>query len=120
MLWLLWDDRRLHPGILAALVDPGNRLYTSVASIWEIAIKVRAGKLNVPPNVGEWMPGQLQQARITTLAVTLEHAAGIATLPLHHGDLFDRMLVAQALAENLTIVSTDRRLAAYGVPLLEA
>lgn len=120
LLWLLWNDPRLRPGMRAALGDPANVLHTSVASIWEIAIKVRTGKLNVPPNVAEWMPGQLLQASITALSVTLQHAAGVERLPLHHRDPFDRLLVAQALAENLTIVSADRRLAAYGVALLDA
>ena len=120
LLWLLWSDPRLRPEVVAALADPANLLYASVVSVWETAIKVRLGKLNVPPNVIGWMPGQLRESRISLLTITLEHAAGVETLPRHHRDPFDRLLIAQALVESLTLVTSDRRLAAYGVRLLDA
>ena len=114
LLWALGDPDRLSPAARAALQTGEMPAYVSVASIWEAAIKRRSGKLKAP----EDLVAQAQRARFEALPIDLEHGRLAGELPLHHRDPFDRMLVAQAIAERLTIVSGDPRLAAYGVPVL--
>jgi PIN domain nuclease of toxin-antitoxin system len=118
LLWALAGDPRLRPEASAAITDRANAVYASAASAWEMAIKVALGKLDVPPDIAGWLPGELRASGIAPLAVTVEHAAGVEALPRHHADPFDRLLIAQALAENLVIVTVDRQFAAYGVRLL--
>lgn len=89
-------------------------VFVSAASAWEVAIKVALGKLSVPSSVEQ----AVEDSRFSKLPVTFAHAAAVAELPLHHGDPFDRMLIAQALTEGLTLVSADRHLEAYSVPVL--
>ena len=84
----------------------------SAAVVWEVAIKQAIGKLKLPSPFG---PTLLALGALA-LPVTLEHAAAVADLPLHHSDPFDRILVAQAQLEGAVLVSADKRLAAYGVP----
>ena len=86
----------------------------SAASIWEIATKRAAGKLKVPDDLLE----QVAAARFGELGIAFEHAILAGALPPHHSDPFDRMLVAQAMSENLTLVTNDARIAAYDVPVL--
>ena len=119
LIWLLTKSHRVPSDTLALLGDRANLLYASAASVWEIAIKVGLGKLDLPPNVAAWLPGELRASDITPLPITPDHAARVETLPRHHSDPFDRLLIAQALAENLTLVTADTRFAAYGVRLLE-
>ena len=92
-----------------------NDVYTSIASTWEIAIKVAIRRLDFAMNSLE---DSLAAAGIQTLDINLQHVARVAELPLHHRDPFDRMLVAQALCESMTLVSRDRALKRYGVKLL--
>ncbi len=88
--------------------------YVSAASIWEIAIKRASGKLDAPENLLD----KVAEARFIELGISFEHAIRAGALPPHHGDPFDRMLVAQAQSEGLTIVTGDERVAAYDVPVL--
>jgi len=114
-LWWLADDDRLKGGERAAIRDPGNDVYLSAASIWEIVIKEALGRLRVPelPSVAASRLG------LQPLPITFEHAEATATLPPLHGDPFDRLLMAQAKTESLTLVSYDGAIRAYeGVPLL--
>jgi PIN domain nuclease of toxin-antitoxin system len=114
LLWSVGDTERLSSAareVLSAGVVPA---YVSAASVWEIAIKRATGKLRVPDDLLE----KVAAARFGELGVTFEHAIRAGALPPHHGDPFDRMLVAQAQSEGLTLVSGDARIAAYGVPLL--
>jgi PIN domain nuclease of toxin-antitoxin system len=85
-------------------------------SAWEAAIKRKAGKLEIPDDLA----AQLESKRFDALEITLEHALAAGGLPLHHKDPFDRMLIAQAQLESLTIVTRDRHFAPYGVALLPA
>jgi PIN domain nuclease of toxin-antitoxin system len=119
LIWVLTGDRRLRSDVVAVM-DTAHPRYASAASVWEIAIKVGLGKLALPPNVAAWLPGEIAASGIAPLAITHEHAARVETLPRHHGDPFDRLLIAQAMAESLAIVTANRQLAAYGVRLLEA
>jgi PIN domain nuclease of toxin-antitoxin system len=92
-----------------------NELYFSAASAWEIAIKARLGKLAVPGNPALYVPRRSRESGILSLPITEEHALSIAELPMHHADPFDRMLVAQAQLENLTIVTSDSAFERYDV-----
>ena len=98
-----------------AVQSAENEVYASLASAWEIAIKVGLGRLVFDL---ESMESTLAASGIQTLEISLRHTARVAELPQHHGDPFDRMLVAQALCESMTLVSRDRELAKYGVKLL--
>ncbi len=88
--------------------------YVSAASIWEIAIKQAAGKLRAPENLLE----TIAAARFGALEITWAHASLAGALPPHHSDPFDRMIVAQAQSEGLTVLTRDQRIAAYSVPVL--
>jgi PIN domain nuclease of toxin-antitoxin system len=118
LLWILVDDPRLNERARRAITDPLNDVFVSAATAWEIAIKSRLGKLKVPPDIGAWLPEQLASNRMTPLAITLAHAAEVEHLPAIHMDPFDRVLIAQARAENLTLVTSDRQFDGYDVRLL--
>jgi PIN domain nuclease of toxin-antitoxin system len=116
-LWLLYRGDRLPAAARALIEDARSELLVSAASIWEIAIKHRLDR----SRRDDWMPVpgrtaliDLEIAGVTLLPVTGTHAAHVDTLPRHHGDTFDRILVAQALAEPLRLVTADKALAAYG------
>lgn len=116
VLWALADDDRLASPLRELIVDGRNDVLVSAASVWEIAIKATLGKLDAPGNLLE----ALTDAQLQPLPIEHGHAVRAGRLPRHHDDPFDRMLVAQAAAEGLTLVSTDRRLSTYGVDLLPA
>lgn len=116
LLWWLFDDPRLGGSAREVMADPASVVFVSAASVWEIAIKRAAGKLSAPDDV----PEQIDDAGFERLPVGFDHAERVGTLPLHHGDPFDRLLVAQALVEGATLVSSDRRIEAYDVPRLAA
>jgi PIN domain nuclease of toxin-antitoxin system len=97
------------------LSDDNNQLYLSMASIWEIAVKVSIGKLNLSQPLETFLANQLETNNVNLLNITLPHAVRVATLPLHHRDPFDRLLVAQSLVEDLPLLSKDDMFDAYGV-----
>jgi PIN domain nuclease of toxin-antitoxin system len=112
LLWSINDDPRLrsaHRDILASSAI----VYASAASVWEIAIKQSIGKLDVPTDFGFLLP----RMQFTPLAITIEHAQKVTELPRHHGDPFDRLLIAQAQAEKLSILTADPAFARYDVAL---
>lgn len=106
----------LSPPARQALQDPTNDRFVSIAAMWEIAIKLSLGKLSLPDNI----PAALDIIGASPLEITPTHIVRVQGLPLHHRDPFDRMMIAQALEENLTIVTRDRAFRVYGVPLLAA
>lgn len=114
-LWFVLNDARLSPTARTLLVDPANELLFSPASYWEIAIKVSIGKYQVPGSFKDFMDRQIMVNRLSILPITVAHAAVVASLPFHHRDPFDRLLIAQALAENVPLVSSDAIVEAYGV-----
>ena len=118
LLWWLAGHPRLGREAHALIADPGHNVYVSAATAWEIAIKASLGKLVIPPDVSTWLPYQLESNRFVPLPITVAHALGVARLPPHHTDPFDRVLIAQAQAEGLTLVSSDEQLGRYGVPLI--
>ena len=118
LIWALSDPHHLAPSARAHLEDGRNRLFVSAASTWEIAIKVALGKLRVPPALETWLPARLAEAQMTQLPIAVSHTLVVEHLPSHHKDPFDRLLIAQALAERLTVVSADTHLARYGVRVI--
>lgn len=117
LLWALDDDPSLSPAARTAITDGRNMVFVSAATAWEITIKKALGKLRAPT---EGYLQELQRHRFTPLDITTEHALAVESLPPHHADPFDRMLVAQAQVEKLTLVTRDERLLDYGVPTIQA
>jgi PIN domain nuclease of toxin-antitoxin system len=115
LLWWIADDRRLSVRAGAALDDTGNELLFSAIAGYEISYKQHAGKL--PPIPGG-LPRRLQQAGVQVLSLSLDHALAAASLPGPHRDPWDRIMMAQALFEGLTVVTTDRQFSDYGVSVL--
>ena len=116
VIWAASGDPRLAPDVAAALADRRNEVLASAVVVWEVAIKRALGRLRAPDDIAD----VLLQAGATPLAVSLQHAAAVEHLPRHHGDPFDRLLVAQARLEGAVIVSGDAALRAYDVPVLWA
>lgn len=118
--WLWWNSapERLNPAAYAAIADGRNTLYFSAASGWEIAIKTALGKLRLPGDAESYVPRRLESNGIQVLPVGLRHALAVAGLPPLHRDPFDRLLVAQALAESLTLISADEALRQYDVKVI--
>ncbi len=115
LLWVFSRDRRLSEKAADTIRDGNTVVFVSAATAWEIAIKKALGKLEAPDN---YLEG-LKRYRFTALDITTEHALAVETLPLHHQDPFDRMLVAQARLEKLTLVTGDPKVWAYNVPVLK-
>ena len=118
LLWYLAESEHLQAHTVELVNDPGNVVFVSVASAWEMAIKKRLGKLRVPDDIEDWLPEQLAINRMTALEITLAHAAGVEQLPLHHADPFDRMLISQARAASLAIITADPVFERYEVPVV--
>ena len=116
LIWWFDDDASLSPKARAAIADPQNEVFASSLSFAEIAIKQGLGKLDGPFISDDLLAEQ----GISPLPLTPRHGRRVVELPLHHRDPFDRLLIAQALEEGLTIVTADARFRAYGVPLLAA
>jgi PIN domain nuclease of toxin-antitoxin system len=116
LLWALTDSPKLGRGFREKIVDPANHILVSAASVWEISIKKRLGKLSVPYNLVE----VIEASDFTPLPINFAHAMAAGALPLHHTDPFDRLLIAQARQENLLLVTHDRRFEAYQVNLLKS
>lgn len=115
LLWWL-ADRELTQAARQAIADPANDVAVSAASAWEISIKRTIGKLSVPDDLGE----QMSANGFEELPIRIDHALLAGALPRHHDDPFDRMLLAQASHESLTIVTRDKRFAAYDVKIIDA
>jgi PIN domain nuclease of toxin-antitoxin system len=117
-LWLQVEPRRVAAKVRQRLANPAHDLLLSVASLWEMAIKYRLGKLPLPEPPSVFVPGRLARQGVVTLDVRSAHVLRTADLPLHHGDPFDRLLIAQAQIEGLTVVTADAKLGRYEVALL--
>lgn len=114
LLWHVLDDPRLGPEPTAAIEADDAEVLVSVASLWEIAIKAGLGKLEAPDD----LPERIEQLGFELLPITPEHAWRVRTLPSHHRDPFDRLLIAQAEVERLPIVTADPEFGAYGVKVV--
>ncbi|MCM0593370.1 MAG: type II toxin-antitoxin system VapC family toxin [Gloeotrichia echinulata DVL01] len=120
--WLWWfaQPERLNEQVITHIADENNELWLSVASVWEIGIKVALGKLPLPEPIDSYISSRMVQLGTGSLQITAPHALQAAALPLHHRDPFDRMLVAQAQMEDMTLVSADGIFQKYDVPILWA
>ncbi len=114
-LWWLADDPALRPAAREAIADPDTLVHVSAVTLWEIAIKAALGRIDV---VGADFAGEIAANGFVELPITARHAVRAGGLPRHHGDPFDRMLLAQAGLENLTLVTRDRAFEAYGTAIL--
>jgi PIN domain nuclease of toxin-antitoxin system len=115
LLWFITADPRLSAPARQVLATGGNQVLLSLASVWEIAIKVAIGRLPLPQPLDKFVPEQLRINRIELLSIALEHTFDVARLPLHHRDPFDRLLIAQAIREAIPVVSADAAFDAYPV-----
>ncbi|MCP5370583.1 MAG: type II toxin-antitoxin system VapC family toxin [Hyphomicrobiales bacterium] len=115
LLWWLDGDDRLPPAMREVIADPATGVLVSAASAWEIATKVRIGKLPGAVAVAAELPDRMAEQGFAELPVSLAHALRAGGLPGPHRDPFDRMLVAQALVEDLPLVSNERAFDAYAV-----
>jgi PIN domain nuclease of toxin-antitoxin system len=120
--WLWWfaQPEKLNEGVIEHIADEANELWFSVASTWEMGIKVSIGKLALPEPIGDYVSTRMTQLGARSLEITAPHALRVATLPLYHRDPFDRMLIAQAQAEEMTLVSADSMFKQYDLALLWA
>ena len=116
-LWMQANDARLGPQARRLLMQ-ASEVRFSAASAWEIAIKAAIGKLTLPPDAD--IEGELAHNGFLALPIDIAHANHVRGLPLVHRDPFDRLLVAQALREGLTVLTADTQLAAYGISVVDA
>ncbi len=117
-LWVALGDPRANQARMQPLLGSDNTLL-SIVSPWEIAIKSATGRLALPQPAETFVPAQIAAQGIALQPIELEHVLAVASLPLHHRDPFDRLLVAQARQLGATIVTTDPAIARYDVPVLD-
>lgn len=117
---LLWGigNGPLSPTARQAFLDPENDLFFSAASYWEICIKLSLGKLKLVSNWNQLIERELQVNTIRWLPLEKTHCRALVTLPFHHGDPFDRLLVAQASVEEMTLLTVDGNIGRYAIPTL--
>lgn len=114
-IWWILDHRKLPRSFREIIADSAAELFFSSASAWEIVIKANLGKLALPENPAEWIRRHLYLNRIHALPITLDHALMLHELPSLHKDPFDRIMVAQATCEDLTIITDDEWIPKYAV-----
>jgi PIN domain nuclease of toxin-antitoxin system len=117
-LWLISGDIQLSTGVQDAIRDPSNEVYLSSISIWEAIVKYQLGKLPLPEHPAIYLPKQRDLHQISSLALDENSVVQLAKLPLLHRDLFDRMLICQAIQNNLTIATVDHAIRAYSVNVM--
>jgi PIN domain nuclease of toxin-antitoxin system len=118
LLWFLQADPALSTTAKALIEDPANRKLVSIASCWEIAIKAGLGKLKLVEPASVFLARELPANNFDLLPISLAHATAVETLPQHHKDPFDRLLVVQSQIEGIPLVSVDKSFDAYGVTRL--
>jgi PIN domain nuclease of toxin-antitoxin system len=118
LLWFVEGSSQLPARTRNLLFEEQDDVFVSTASIWEIAIKTSVGKLRFAADIGPFFKTEMARNAFLSLPIAHEHAARVATLPLHHRDPFDRLLVAQCEIERLAIVSRDPSFDAYGIKRL--
>jgi PIN domain nuclease of toxin-antitoxin system len=114
LLWAAHDTARLGHAAKGVLADPENRVYASIASLWELAIKASIGKLEIPEDFFQ----RVYASGYLKLPIEVEHLDQFRKLPLHHRDPFDRLLLAQAQAEGLRIISDDGMFSRYAADVI--
>ena len=114
-LWFVLNQPELSSVARDLIINPNHDILLSPATYWEIAIKISIGKYRLHGSYEAWMNQQLPTNTFEILPITIAHAATIINLPFHHKDPFDRLLIAQAIIENIPIISTDRIFDSYPV-----
>jgi PIN domain nuclease of toxin-antitoxin system len=115
LIWYVDQDHLLTPDAHAAITDPANDMLVSAATLWELAIKAGQKKLSLSLPYRQWMNQAIADLELTVLPVTVEYADRQSSLPTHHKDPFDRLIIAQALVENVPVICADPVFDAYGV-----
>lgn len=115
VLWFASGDSALSVGARTLVTDPKNEISVSHATVWEMAIKISLGKLRLDRQLARWLERHVVNNGFDYLPISLAHTLGVAGLPHHHGDPFDRLLVAQCEIEHRTLVSRDPAFDAYGI-----
>jgi len=118
LIWFAQDDPALSPPAKRAIENPHNQTFYSIASIWELAIKLQLGKLQMRKPLSPDFRADLEQSSLEPLAIEYDHVVEAGGLPMHHRDPFDRLLVAQAKCEKMHLASHDSVLDAYGIERL--
>lgn len=117
-LWWVSDDPALPNRVRRQLSAPRNEVFVSAVSVWEIVVKAALGKLTIPLPAERFVPEQLVANGFEALPLSITHALAVDRLPAHHRDPYDRLLVAQAVTEGMTIASGDQQIAAYPVKIV--
>jgi PIN domain nuclease of toxin-antitoxin system len=118
LLWFVWAEPQLSPTAKAAILDDANSVFVSVASLWELAIKVNIGKLSLDIPLNDFLHEAVDANGFEVLPIERSHLAAIVTLPLHHRDPFDRLLIAQSLTTAMPLITADAAFDAYGISRL--
>ena len=117
-LWLVTEDsKNLSSEMTAVYLNENNKIFLSIVSAWEISIKTSLGKLDIEKPVHQFLQEQINVNDLSVLSITLDHVTGVSELPYHHKDPFDRLLIAQAIAEGFHILTADRIFTHYDVRL---
>lgn len=114
-LWWVMDNDRLSDRVRKIILDSNNQVFFSAASAWELSIKVGTRNLILPEPIDIYIPTRLANNSFESLPIEIRHTLQVASLPDHHRDPFDRILVAQCLVDNLTIASCDPQIKRYPV-----
>ena len=117
-LWLITDDDRLSENARQTFLNPENSLFFSAASLWEICIKKSLGKISLKDGWFQTIQEEMEINTIQWLPIEMAHCAEVTELPFHHRDPFDRMLIAQAIVEEMRLLSRDSRLLDYAIELI--
>lgn len=117
-LWSVGDPARMPPATREVLGDRSQEIFLSAVTSWEVAIKAATGKLELPEPPTTYVPSRMVMQGLRPLPVSHQHALAVFRIPHHHRDPFDRLLMAQALVEDLTILTADREFKKYDVPIL--
>ncbi|MEO1186528.1 MAG: type II toxin-antitoxin system VapC family toxin [Cyanobacteria bacterium J06636_27] len=117
-IWWVTDDSRLSSTARGIIADESNVLFLSAASAWEIVIKVRLGKLNLPEPPETYIPSRLTMNRFESLPIQMVHALQVVNLPDFHRDPFDRIIIAQSQVEKMPIVTVDTKITQYPVNVI--
>lgn len=117
-LWIAGDWKRVSSSAKRVFEELETELYLSVASVWEIVIKSAIGRLSLPTAPAVYVPRRIADFRISVVDVRMDHVLSVCSLPMHHADPFDRIIIAQAQLEELTVATSDRIFRRYNVDLL--
>jgi len=115
LLWLVTDDARLSPTVKKIYLNSRNSIFLSMASVWELAIKRSLNKISLPESLRDFVHKHIIDCDIQILKIELAHLYSLESLPFHHRDPFDRLIVSQAIQEKLTVISADRTFDLYPI-----